>query len=256
VRALDARAESGPSNEATAQPEASAVLAAEVALEPPTIAAECLIEAGSTSRLSAGVTCEPSPGCPAWLHATIELPAGNDPASIDVASVRLLGSVPADPSFHELVDTDHDGLQELRVRFPFDAVAPLLSVGDNVATIVGRSGASEVRGVGRIEVAPLTATLRVTPRTLQRRSNGQDVQARMTLAEGVAAAEVSVASVRLNGSVPVERVVLIHGRELVVKFDRAAVIGVLPVGGSVEVRVTGTVRGIPFVGVDHIRVIE
>jgi subtilase family serine protease/Tol biopolymer transport system component len=259
VRALDARAESGPSNEATAQPEASPVLVAEVAFEPSTVGGECLIEAGNTRRFANGLprgNCEPSPGCPAWLLATIELPAGNDPASIEVASLRLLGSVPADPSFHELVDTDHDGLLALRVRFPFDAVAPLLSVGDNVATVVGRSGASEVRGVGRIEVAPLAMTLRVTPRTLQRRSHGQDVQARMTFAEGVAAAEVSVASVRLNGSVPVERVVQIHGRELVVKFDRAAVIGVLPVGGSVEVRVTGTLRGIPFVGVDHIRVIE
>jgi hypothetical protein len=56
--------------------------------------------------------------------------------------------------------------------------------------------------------------------------------------------------------VPVKRVVVNKGRDLVVKFDRSAVIGVLPLGDEVEVRVTGTLQGLPFVGVDHIRVIE
>jgi hypothetical protein len=54
----------------------------------------------------------------------------------------------------------------------------------------------------------------------------------------------------------VKRVVQTKGHDLVVKFDRAAVIGVLPKGQSVEVRVTGTLQGLPFAGVDHIRVIE
>jgi hypothetical protein len=54
----------------------------------------------------------------------------------------------------------------------------------------------------------------------------------------------------------VERVVRACGRELSLKFDRGAAIAVLPVGSSVEVRVTGTLRGVPFVGLDHIRVIQ
>ena len=162
----------------------------------------------------------------------------------------------ADTAYHAIVDTDHDGLGELRVRFRFDAVAPHLSVGVVSAALVGRAGGAEVRGTGRLEVLPPASSLRITPRTLERRSCGEDVMARITFAEGVAASVVEIGSVRLNGVVPVERVVNVNGRELVVKFDRAAVIGVLPRGSSVEVRVTGTIRGLPFVGVDHIRVIE
>jgi hypothetical protein len=173
-----------------------------------------------------------------------------------VSSLRLFGSVPADPGYSRIVDVDRDGLPELRVRFRFDAVAPHLTVGVNTAIVVGRAGASEVQGTGTIAVLPLSTDLRVTLRTLQQRFSGEDVQARMTFAEGISAAEVSIPSVRLNGVVPVDRVVLARKRELVVKFDRAAVIGVLPLGDSVEVRMTGTLRGLPFAGVDYIRVIE
>jgi hypothetical protein len=188
--------------------------------------------------------------------ATLELPAGYDPATIEVASLRLFGSVPADPGYRKLVDVDRDGLRELQVRFAFDTAAPHLSVGVNHATIVGRAGASEVRGTGTIQVLALSTGLRVTPRTLQRRSKGEEVLARITFAEGVSASQVSIPSVRLNGVVPVDRVVHVKGRELLLKFDRVAVIGVLPLGDAVEVRVTGTLQGLPFAGVDHIRVIE
>jgi hypothetical protein len=135
-------------------------------------------------------------------------------------------------------------------------VAPHLSVGVLAATVVGRAGGSEVRGTGRLEVLALATSLRVTPRTLQRRSCGEEVLARITFADGVAASQVDIGSVRLNGVVPVARVVHVSGRELKVKFDRAAAIGILRPGASVEVRVTGTIRGLPFVGVDRIRVIE
>jgi hypothetical protein len=155
-----------------------------------------------------------------------------------------------------VADIDADGVAELRVRFAFDAVAPYLSVGAHAATIVGRAGGVEVRGTGRIDVAALAPDLRVTPRTLQRRSCGQEVLARVTFAPGLDARDVDVGSVRLNGVVKVQRVVHASRRELELKFDRAQVIGVLPLGSSVEVRVTGTLRGLPFVGVDHIRVIE
>ena len=164
--------------------------------------------------------------------------------------------MPADPGYRSTVDVDRDGLAERRVRFAFDRVAPHLSVGVQPATIVGRAAGVEVRGTGPIEVLPLGAGLRVTPRTLQRRSCGEDLLATLTFAEGLSASAVDVASVRLNGVVPVERVVRACGRELSLKFDRGAAIAVLPVGSSVEVRVTGTLRGVPFVGLDHIRVIQ
>jgi hypothetical protein len=233
---------------------------AEVRYAPAVIRAECLLPAAGDHHHDSrdaepAEACQPV-DCPEWLQATIELPAGYDPSSIDIASLRLLGSVAADPGYSRIVDTDHDGLAELRVRFAFDAVAPHLSVGVNLATIVGRAASSEVRGTGTIEVLSLSTDMRVTPRTLERRSSGEDVQARIVFADGVSASDVSIDSVRLNGQVPVDRVVLAKKRDLVVKFGRAAVIGVLPLGDEVEVRVTGTLGGMPFVGVDTIRVIE
>ncbi len=261
VTALDTRAESPYSNEAAARPEASQALVAEVRYDPAVIRAECLLPGRQghhrrDDRPLTAPSCHAPSDCPDWLFATLELPPGHDPATIEVASLRLFGSVAADPGYHAIVDTDRDGLPELRVRFAFDAVAEHLSVGVLQATIVGRATGGEVRGTGRLEVLPLSTSLRVTPRTLQRRSCGEEVLARITFAEGVAASQVDVGSVRLNGVVPVERVIHVNGRELKVKFNRAAVIGLLLPGASVEVWVTGTLRGVPFVGVDHIRVIE
>jgi hypothetical protein len=259
VTATDARAESGPSNEAAARPEAPQGLVAEVRYAPAVIRAECLLPLGGHHHDGRdggpGESCHPV-DCPEWLQATLELPAGYDPSTIDVASLRLLGSVAADPGYSRIVDADKDGLPELRVRFGFEAVAPHLWIGVNLATIVGQAAGSEVRGTGTIEVLPLSTNLRVTPRTLERRSCGEDVLARLVFAEGVPASRVSMDSVRLNGTVPVKRVVQVKARELLLKFDRAAVIGVLPLGDDVEVRVTGTVEGLAFAGVDHIRVIE
>ena len=54
-------------------------------------------------------------------------------------------------------------------------------------------------------------------------------------------------------TVSVWRVVSSSGHKLIVKFDRNAVIAILPVGAQVEVTVTGTARGIAFQGRDVIR---
>ena len=174
VTATDARAESGPSNEAAARPEAPQALVAEVRYDPAVIRAECLLPGlqghratserplwgerrGGTAADRADASCRRPSECPDWLFATLELPAGHDPAAIEVPSLRLFGSVAADPGYQSIVDTDRDGLPELRVRFAFDAVAPHLSVGVLAATIVGRAGGVELRGTGRLEVAPALA---------------------------------------------------------------------------------------------------
>jgi hypothetical protein len=240
VTAIALTLESAASAEVAATP-FGGFLAAEVRYAPRTIAGECL------------PACACGNGCPTWFYANVELPPGHDPAAIEVATVRLGGSVSPDRSFHTIVDDDQDGIPEMRLRFEFARVRPLLALGSTTLALTGRTAGVEFRGSDRIEVAPLQVSLRVTPRTLNRRSQGEDVQARLSFHGCAMGADVDVASLRLNGVVPVKRVVTIQGNELKVKFDRAAVAAILPVGNHVEVRVTGTVAGLAFAAVDQIR---
>jgi hypothetical protein len=153
------------------------------------------------------------------------------------------------------VDRDGDGIPEMELRFRFEKVRPLLAPGSNTLNLSGHAGNKEFRGSDTIVVTSLAADLRVTPRTLKQASSGEDVQARVTFREEADAEDVSISSVRLNETVPVKRVVLQHDHVLVLKFDRAAVENVLPVGDTVEVRVTGTLHGIAFTARDSIAVI-
>lgn len=85
-----------------------------------------------------------------WLTAYIELPRAYDPADIELASVRLAGTVPAvtntkygwvkNPSKF-LTDHDGDGILERMVRFDADAVrAYLKSIGARGMTTLTVSG--------------------------------------------------------------------------------------------------------------------
>jgi len=183
--------------------------------------------------------------------------AGIDPATIDLHAVRLAGSIPADPSYGRLVDGDGDGLPELELRFEFRQVAPLLAVGANTLGLSGRAGGVEFAGQSTVEVLAASFTLSMSPRTLKRSSQGEEVLARLSLEGCGDSRDIDPASLRLNGAVSIERVVAWPGEhDLIVKFDRAAAIAVLPLGDHVEVRVSGVVRGLTFVTVDYIRVIR
>jgi hypothetical protein len=198
----------------------------------------------------------PGPDCPRWIYASIELPPGHDPRAIELRSLRLLGTVAPDPRYRRFVDSDRDGLAELRVRFRLSRLAAFLTVGVNHVTLTGRAGATDFQGANVIVVSPLRASLHVAPRVLKRRSCGHDVLAIVSFARGVSAREVDPSSLRLNRTVRVKRVLSSSGHHLVLKFDRGEVLGVLPKGKKVEVRVTGEAHGIPFEAVDHVRVIE
>jgi hypothetical protein len=270
VTATDARQESLPSDEAAARPEEPLELVAEVVYDPSTLTAECLLARGGGHRGAGsglGQTtrrarhddddddCDDDESrCPKWVYANVELPPGYIPESIDLLSLRLLGSVPPDLDEWRLVDFDDDGVVELRVRFPLDGLVPFLAVGVNHVTITGRAGAIGLQGTNIITVTPLAADLRMSPRTLKRRSGGQEVLAKLTFAPEISAEEVEVSSILLNETVPVERVVSSSGRHLILKFDRGEVFGVLPTGDSVQVRVGGTLHGFPFEAVDYVRV--
>jgi hypothetical protein len=294
VTAVDSQFESGFSGEAAATPQGTSILEAEVRLRPAEVRAECLrmqrhswdkeeddeirdddaldvlSRQLSPAQLPSDISF-PSPGwrhedddddkgcwnkCPSWLNATIELPSGRDPGSIDLASVRLAGSVGPENSGGEIVDTDQDGIPELKLRFSFERVAPLLEVGENELSVTGWAGAEEFQGIGRLTVLAPRTSLHVWPRWLSRWNRRHDLVAWVGFKKPLRGRDVEIESVRLNESVPVKRVVLRFWQFLVVTFDRAAVDAVLPKGKRVEVRVSGVVDGLPFTGVDRVRVVE
>jgi subtilase family serine protease/Tol biopolymer transport system component/fibronectin type 3 domain-containing protein len=248
VTAVDARFESPYSVEVAATPR-PARMEAEVTFVPARIAGECLY------ARDRGIA--PPPGtCPLWIESAIELPAGNDPATVDASTVRLAGSIAADPSYRTVADVDGDGVAEANVRFAFADASRVLAVGRDVLLVTGRAGGVEFYGSGTIDVAAVGGGLWMTPRTLQRRSQGQAVLARITLALPVRAADIDLSTLRLNGVVPVMRTIVVKDHELTAQFDRAAVIAILEPAEHVAVRVTGRIAGLPFEVADVIRVIK
>jgi hypothetical protein len=200
--------------------------------------------------------CLPEPGCPEWLYATIELPPGKEPQTIDLASLRLAGEVGPDPSFSRFSDRDHDGVRELEVRFALARVMPLLSVGPNDLSLTGRAGQEAIRGTGSLLVRPDTVALHLRPSVIHKRRGGPTILARLTFQREINAREVDSASLRLDGVVPIKRVECAHENHITVTFDRAAVAAILPLGRRVEVEVGGTIRGLAFEARAFVQVME
>ena len=107
----------------------------------------------------------------------------------------------------------------------------------------------------------IPATIDFAPETLNRHDRGQWVKVEIALPHGYRAADIDLASIRLEGVVPIasSRSAFKHGKhenELTVRFRRSEVVAVLPVGRQVPVHVTGKVGLTPFAGVDMIKVID
>jgi hypothetical protein len=86
-------------------------------------------------------------------------------------------------------------------------------------------------------VMNITATIDFDPNTLNRRSNGTWVVVHVELPEGYRIQDISISSILLNGNVTAELwpyAIGDHDRDgisdLMVKFDRNAVINLLPNG--------------------------
>ena len=111
---------------------------------------------------------------------------------------------------------------------------------------------------------PVDLAFDFTPNTLNLKSSGLWVTGYLEPADPYTADQIDVASIRLNGSVPVDADAPTalgdhdgNGKtDLMVKFNRAAAELTLANGNDVPVTVTGTVDGHCFVGIDHIRVIH
>jgi hypothetical protein len=107
-----------------------------------------------------------------WLTAYIEL-SGFDPASIDISTVRLAGSVHAEPEFALVGDHDANQAPDLMVKFSREALDPLLTRGLNELEVTGSLVTGEAfKGMGEIQVIdppnirrpPRFATWRVVAR--------------------------------------------------------------------------------------------
>ena len=104
----------------------------------------------------------------------------------------------------------------------------------------------------------------INPDTLNLNSNGKWITCYIELPEGYDVEDIDVSTIWLNGLVPAESSPTGIGDcdddgipELMVKFDRAAVQGILNAGDEVDIIVTGELNdGTPFAGSDTIRVIN
>ena len=130
-----------------------------------------------------------------------------------------------------------------------------LNVTDNI-------GATDVDSTSLTVVIP--ATVDFDPDTLNKESKGKWVTVYTELPAGYNVTHINVSTMLLNETVPAE----LHPTEigdydsdgipdLMVKFDRQAIIDILPVGDAVNITITGELYdGTPFEGSDVIRVID
>ena len=88
-----------------------------------------------------------------WVVVYIELPKGYKISDIDLSSIRLQGTVPAETWPYAIGDHDKDGIQDLMVKFKRSDVINLLPVGDHVPVhVTGKVGTTPFEGVDVIRV--------------------------------------------------------------------------------------------------------
>ena len=151
-------------------------------------------------------------------------------------------------------DNDASGLPE----FDLDG-NPRIVDGDDDGAAVVDMGAFEYQGVMAIE-----ATIDIDPDTLNLKNKGNWITAYIELPAGYNVADINVSTLLLNNLVPAELKPASIGDndndgivDLMAKFDRPAVEGLLEISENVEITVSGSlISGTQFVGIDIIRVIS
>jgi len=143
--------------------------------------------------------------------------------------------------------------------------APTDDIEGNPRPIDGDRDDIDVTDMGAYEYVPaIEATVDFDPDTLNLNSKGKWVTAYIELSEGYDVEEIDILTVMLNDTVPAFAHPIEVGDydsdgipDLMVKFDRSDVQGMLDTGDEVEVTVSGELTdGTPFEGTDTIRVIE
>ena len=126
-----------------------------------------------------------------WVTATLEPEPPAAPGEIDVASVRLNGIVPVDPSAPTSIgDADDDGRSDLTVKFDRAAVDLTVAEGEAVpVTVSGRIG------VGCFEATEVIRVIRVhvlTPSAACVLQGGTTTEVRWDMPAGVQAQSVAL----------------------------------------------------------------
>jgi streptogramin lyase len=114
-----------------------------------------------------------------------------------------------------------------------------------------------------LPLTQISAEIDFDPNTLNQKSRGKWVTVHIELPAGFNVADIDILSLRLNGTIPAEQWPYAIGdydhngiQDVMVKFDRNAVLNRLPSGDKVKITVTGTVGATTFEGADYIRVIH
>lgn len=71
-----------------------------------------------------------------WITCYIELPDGYDVVDINISTILLNNTVPAENKPTNISDYDNDGILDLMVKFDRQAVQDILELGENVLTTV------------------------------------------------------------------------------------------------------------------------
>ena len=126
---------------------------------------------------------------------------------------------------------------------------------DRVGTAPHSGVVYMTNAAGPCGLQPRSVSIRLEPRTLNLKSNGQWVIATLTTANA-SARDIEAGSLALNG-VPVAQYLQWNGTRMTAKFDRVGVAATLSVGDAVTVTLTGRWRdGGTFTATDTVRVIR
>jgi hypothetical protein len=88
-----------------------------------------------------------------WVVVYIELPDGYKPADVDISSIRLEGTIPAETRPYAIGDHDKDGILDLMVKFKRSDLINLLRDGESVPVhVTGKVGSTPFDGADVIRV--------------------------------------------------------------------------------------------------------
>jgi predicted NUDIX family NTP pyrophosphohydrolase len=171
---------------------------------------------------------------------TVSVLLGNGDGTFGAKTDFGTGNIPFSVA---IADLNADGKPDLAVA----------NAGSNTVSVLLNRGGTP---------APVAMAFDFTPNTLNLTSRGLWVTGFLEPASPFAASDIDIASIRLNGTVPVDPAAPTalgdHDAngvpDLMVKFNRVAVELSVSEGNSVPVTVTGTVDGRSFIGTDYIRV--